>query len=231
MNIQMIAEMLLALAQLMVSGSLVYFTYRLWRSSEVLASSTKSSIQLQHASRIDVHWDYADGRPRTRIVDRRGLPMKIICIFKGNSNDTLMSDTQKNPITDEPVPVIRLRRWHEQRIQWFRLSVDPVEITFSPMRLNDDGSDTWVNLQIEVWYKDYGDDTIHKIGSRCTFECVARVRGNFAIKKSGESTYLDLLNPPDPDWKDDPAEYEKEGHPLWLFPPPYPGGEVLFRSE
>lgn len=222
---------LLTLVQLAVSGALVYFTYHLWKATQVLADATKASFQLEHRSRLDVVWDCHDRCPRATIVDRRGLPLRIVEIFKGNSNDTVEAET---PLLGGKVGhVIRLRRWWKGRIISGRLDVDPIEVTFSPMRTTDAGNDTWIHLQLEVWYRDYSDDSMFRISSSCTFLCESMIKpaGGVVIRKSNESTFLDLVTQPTQTWLDDPNIVVRLGYPVMGLGPPSPRGEEVYCSH
>ena len=222
---------LLALAQLTAAGALVYFTYHLWKATQVLADATKASLQLEHRSRLDVVWDCHDRCPRATIVDRRGLPLKIVEIFKGNSNDTVETET---PLLSGKVgQVIRLRRWWTGRIISGRLDVDPIEVRFSPMRTTDAGSPTWVHLQLEVWYRDYSDNSMHRISSSCTFLCESMIKpaDGIVIQKNNETTFLDLVTQPTQTWLDDPNIDVSLGRPLMGLLPPSPRGEEVYCSH
>ena len=128
-----ILDALARLGLLALTAALVYFTKKLWKSTETLgeanermavateeqAKATTKRTRLDYQSRLNAEWSIAAGRdgyvPRFEIWDERGLPMNIDNIYMTVAPSGPDEGDEVRPERVEPIRY-RLSRRTEERI-------------------------------------------------------------------------------------------------------------------
>ena len=220
-SIGLISNIIMGVTQIIASGALVFFTWRLWQATkglwqatDTLASVTKTAAELQYHSQIVTEWGYdmssLNGTyctPHVTIKDKRGLPLRIVSVYKGRSDETTVLSTTKDP-SGAALNVTKLRREVKSKYAGFRLDEDPVDVHFSPIRSSPNYSDyTLMQYEILVLYRDCIDNQVHSLQSICTYMCHPEEGIKFLERTRSYDTPTD--------WEDDPNLLEIPGSVLF----------------